>query len=148
MIDIIDYCKLEAKRAAAQIMTVIGAHVTNHQLVGGLLYEEFYKSSAKMVTLPESDYEKTGEHLANISCLPGTSVSFVPYSDAKAPAAFDLPCRFCDAGAVAIYYFDKGCFCCPNDRLQALCEQHVDRATPIEGMRFVCRPPGVRRRDD
>ena len=65
--------------------------------------------------------------------------------DRPAPSPFNLPCRFCGASAVGIYYFDKGCGCYPNDRLQALCAQHVDKATPIGGMRFIGR---LGRRDE
>lgn len=63
-------------------------------------------------------------------------------ADFPASDLFDLPCRHCGAGAVGIYYFDGGCFCLP-DRVQALCAQHVGRATPIGGMRFICRPRDV-----
>jgi hypothetical protein len=57
----------------------------------------------------------------------------------------DVPCRFCGAPAVGIYYFDKGCVCYPDDRMQSLCEQHIVKATPIGNMRLIGRPPGVRR---
>lgn len=72
----------------------------------------------------------------------GSRRSFERSETGSEPGAVDLPCRLCDAGAVAIYYFDLGCVCC-EDRLMALCEQHVYNATPVENMEFVCRPPGV-----
>jgi hypothetical protein len=43
-------------------------------------------------------------------------------------------CRFCDTEAIALYAMDKGCFCHPNDREQALCPQHITSATPIGSM--------------
>lgn len=48
-----------------------------------------------------------------------------------------IPCRFCGAPAVGVYALDKGCFCYPDDREQALCSQHVCRATPVTTMILV-----------
>lgn len=50
------------------------------------------------------------------------------------PHERDLKCRFCDSPAVAVFRLDAGCACHPNDREQALCEQHVVKATPIGDM--------------
>jgi hypothetical protein len=52
------------------------------------------------------------------------------------------PCRFCGAASIGVYAFDEGCLCYPDDREQALCPQHVVRATPLEGMRLL-RGPGM-----
>jgi hypothetical protein len=43
-------------------------------------------------------------------------------------------CRFEGSPAVAIYEMDEGCLCHPEDRQQALCMQHVERANPIGSM--------------
>jgi hypothetical protein len=50
-----------------------------------------------------------------------------------------VPCRFCGEGSSAVgkYAMPEGCFCYPNDREQALCAQHVIRATPIGAMELV-----------
>jgi hypothetical protein len=45
-----------------------------------------------------------------------------------------VPCRFCDMPSVEIYRLDKGCFRYPDDHEQALCSQHVLRATPLGEM--------------
>jgi hypothetical protein len=45
-----------------------------------------------------------------------------------------VPCRFCGTPSVGIYHLDEGCFCYPDDREQALCSQHVLRATPLGEM--------------
>lgn len=42
-------------------------------------------------------------------------------------------CRLCDAPAVGIYHMPRGCICA-SDPVQALCAQHIQRATPIAGM--------------
>jgi hypothetical protein len=52
-------------------------------------------------------------------------------------------CRFEDGPAVALFYFDKGCVCHPEDLLQWLCEHHIHRATPIGGMELVRLAPGI-----
>jgi len=41
--------------------------------------------------------------------------------------------------AVAVYIFDRGCYCYPNDKIQALCAQHECDATPIGRMILVTR---------
>jgi hypothetical protein len=43
-------------------------------------------------------------------------------------------CRFCGTPAVAVYALSDGCMCFPDDREQALCAQHEDRATPLGDM--------------
>ncbi len=44
-------------------------------------------------------------------------------------------CRFCpDVLAVAEFSMDQGCFCFPEDRRQALCLQHIEKATPLGSM--------------
>lgn len=45
-----------------------------------------------------------------------------------------MTCRFCGAAAVAVFALPRGCICYPDDREQALCPQHVIRATPLGGM--------------
>jgi len=45
-----------------------------------------------------------------------------------------MKCRFCDEGAVAVFSLSAGCVCHPNDREQALCAQHIERATPLGTM--------------
>jgi hypothetical protein len=45
-------------------------------------------------------------------------------------------CRFCDSKPVAVFAFDSGCVCYPEDRRQALCMQHVVRATPLGSMQL------------
>lgn len=45
-----------------------------------------------------------------------------------------LKCRFCDAEAVAVFSLPAGCLVYPNDREQALCAQHIARATPLGTM--------------
>jgi hypothetical protein len=49
----------------------------------------------------------------------------------------NLGCVFGCDNAVAIYYFDSGSVR-HQDRLQALCSQHIIKTTPINGMEFVC----------
>jgi len=49
----------------------------------------------------------------------------------------DVRCRFCNDAAVGIFEFPGGCICYPEDRRQALCMQHVIRATPLDGMSLV-----------
>jgi hypothetical protein len=44
------------------------------------------------------------------------------------------PCRFCGDPAVAVFALDRGCLCYPEDREQALCMQHVVRASPAGSM--------------
>jgi hypothetical protein len=48
----------------------------------------------------------------------------------------EIPCRFCRNGtpAVAIFTLPKGCFVYAEDREQALCCQHIVRATSIGEM--------------
>lgn len=46
----------------------------------------------------------------------------------------DLGCRFCSSPAVAIFTMTEGCLCYPDDRQQALCMQHILRATPLGTM--------------
>ena len=41
-----------------------------------------------------------------------------------------MTCRFCSAAAVAVFTLSDGCFCFPDDREQALCLQHIVKATP------------------
>ena len=52
-------------------------------------------------------------------------------------AVENIPCRFLDRGckhpAVAVYYLPAGCVCW-KDPVQALCWQHVEKATDIGGM--------------
>jgi hypothetical protein len=48
---------------------------------------------------------------------------------------------------VAIYYMPGGC-ACHTDKLQALCEQHISKARPIDGMRLVALPLGVAMKED
>jgi hypothetical protein len=43
-------------------------------------------------------------------------------------------CRFCGTPAVAVFDLDRGCFCHPEDREQALCMQHVVKASPLGEM--------------
>lgn len=43
-------------------------------------------------------------------------------------------CRFCRWPAVGIFELNRGCLCFPEDREQALCMQHVVRATPLGDM--------------
>lgn len=52
------------------------------------------------------------------------------------PAEVDIvvPCRFCGTPAVAVFELDAGCACFPDDRRQALCMQHVVRASPLGTM--------------
>lgn len=54
-----------------------------------------------------------------------------------------IPCRFGDGPAVALIKFNSGCFCYPNDREQWLCEHHIHRATPLDGMKMIKLAPGV-----
>ena len=40
-----------------------------------------------------------------------------------------------DAGeAIALWHMDEGCMCHPEERVQALCLHHLNRATPLGGM--------------
>jgi hypothetical protein len=49
-----------------------------------------------------------------------------------------ISCRFDHrAPADAIYALSDGCLCYPDDREQALCRQHIDRATPLGTMTLV-----------
>jgi succinate dehydrogenase/fumarate reductase-like Fe-S protein len=47
-----------------------------------------------------------------------------------------MKCTLCDAEAIAIYYFDKGCVC-SKKQMQPLCEHHIYKATPINGMKLI-----------
>jgi hypothetical protein len=38
---------------------------------------------------------------------------------------------------MAVFSLEKGCFCYPDDRQQALCPQHYVKATPIGKMELV-----------
>jgi hypothetical protein len=49
----------------------------------------------------------------------------------------DVKCRFCSASAIAKYAMDRGCVCFPDDREQALCAQHIIRATPLGSMELL-----------
>jgi hypothetical protein len=42
-----------------------------------------------------------------------------------------MKCRFCNAPAIVVITLSKGCICYPDDREQALCAQHLVRATPL-----------------
>jgi hypothetical protein len=46
--------------------------------------------------------------------------------------------------AVAVYILDHGCFCFPDDKIQALCAQHEHKSTPIGNMVLVTRFDGER----
>lgn len=46
-------------------------------------------------------------------------------------------CRFCGSEAIAIYWLDEGCVCYPNDKVQALCEQHIYKSTPLRNMKCI-----------
>jgi hypothetical protein len=41
--------------------------------------------------------------------------------------------------AVAVYILDRGCYCYPDDKIQALCAQHECNATPLGKMILVTR---------
>ena len=43
-------------------------------------------------------------------------------------------CRFCDDLAVAVFDLPRGCACFPDDRVQALCMQHIVKANDLAGM--------------
>lgn len=45
-----------------------------------------------------------------------------------------MKCRFCTDQAVAVFDLPLGCVCLPCDRVQALCMQHIVRATPLGGI--------------
>jgi hypothetical protein len=49
----------------------------------------------------------------------------------------DVKCRFCTAPALARYAMDRGFVCFPDDREQALCAQHIIRATPLGSMELL-----------
>ncbi len=49
----------------------------------------------------------------------------------------DLECRFGCGPAIAVFAMDRGCVCYPDDRQQALCMQHIVRATPLGRMTVV-----------
>jgi hypothetical protein len=46
----------------------------------------------------------------------------------------DRLCRFQCGPAVAVFEMSAGCICYPADREQALCMQHIVRATPLGTM--------------
>lgn len=48
--------------------------------------------------------------------------------------SFYTPCRFHNTPAVAVFRMPGGCTCFPEDTEQALCMQHVVRATPLNRM--------------
>lgn len=48
-----------------------------------------------------------------------------------------MTCRFCGEPAVAVFRLPGGCVCFPDDREQALCPQHILRATPLAGMELM-----------
>lgn len=48
-----------------------------------------------------------------------------------------MECRFCGTPAVAVFSLDEGCACFPDDREQALCMQHIVRASPLGEMAMV-----------
>jgi hypothetical protein len=49
----------------------------------------------------------------------------------------NVPCVMCGDPAVALYRMEKGCVCRPDDREQALCQQHIVKATPLGSMELV-----------
>ena len=54
---------------------------------------------------------------------------------AETPAdPVSVKCRFCKSDALAVFHLPRGCFCYPDDREQALCPQHIIRATPLGEM--------------
>ena len=42
-------------------------------------------------------------------------------------------CRFCGSVATVVATFTHGCVCYPDDRVQALCEQHWHNSMPLGG---------------
>lgn len=49
----------------------------------------------------------------------------------------DLKCRFgCDAPPVGVFHLAKGCVCFP-DRIQALCEHHLNKSTDFGGLETI-----------
>jgi hypothetical protein len=44
------------------------------------------------------------------------------------------PCKFCGQLAIVRVALPEGCLCYPEDREQALCPQHLDRASPLGEM--------------
>ena len=46
-------------------------------------------------------------------------------------AALGDPCRFCGTPATVVALLGRGCACFPDDRVQALCEQHWCNLEPI-----------------
>lgn len=48
-----------------------------------------------------------------------------------------IPCRFGDGPAVALYEFDQGCVCFPDEHKMALCAHHEYKATPIGTMKLI-----------
>jgi hypothetical protein len=48
-----------------------------------------------------------------------------------------MKCRFNDSEAVAVFAMSEGCVCFPDDREQALCMQHIVRATPLGEMTLI-----------
>lgn len=45
-----------------------------------------------------------------------------------------IPCRLCGDRATVVCAMDRGCVCYPNDREQALCEQHFWKSEPLGSM--------------
>ena len=43
-------------------------------------------------------------------------------------------CRFCSDPPAAVYHFDKGCMCYPDDSYQILCLHHLMRSEPLGKM--------------
>jgi hypothetical protein len=45
-----------------------------------------------------------------------------------------VPCLLCGHPAIAIFSMPGGCVVHPREEVQALCPQHIVRATPLGGM--------------
>lgn len=55
-----------------------------------------------------------------------------------------INCRHGCDNPTSLYYFDQGCACFP-DQIQALCNQHIYKANPINGMEYICSLEGWNR---
>lgn len=48
-----------------------------------------------------------------------------------------IECLLCGAPAIAIYNMPGGCYVYPQVKIQALCPQHIIKASPQNGMELI-----------
>lgn len=59
-----------------------------------------------------------------------------PPPPAAAEASPDVRCLFCGDPAIGVYWLPEGC-ACRKDTMQALCDQHVGKCSPVGRMELI-----------